>query len=162
VSSHPVELLLGRAADAHGPTDRSWGLYAGLAALAGAVGPAGAGHPDAALASLLGDGGGAIVATNHAGSPLRVLVQLPDDAAAARLVGPAGTEPATPEGGAVEVALSRTVPPSSLAARLRRPFPAGDEAGTARQAPVGRGRVRAGCVGAAGRPASLDRPRAGP
>ena len=105
VCSHPAELLLAVAADAHGSTDRSWGLYAGLATLAGAVGPAGAGHPDAGVSSLLGDGGGAIVATNHAGSPLRVCVQLPDDAAAARLVGSAGAEPATSEGGAVEVAL---------------------------------------------------------
>ena len=98
--AHPVELLLATAPDAHGPADRSWGLYAGLAALAGAVGPGGAGHPDAGVSSLRGDGGGAIVATNHAGSPLRLPVRLPDDAAAARLVRPAGAEPATPEGGA--------------------------------------------------------------
>jgi hypothetical protein len=57
------------------------------------------------VSSLLGDAGGAIVATNHAGSPLLVPVRLPDDAAAARLVGPAGAEPATSESGAIEVAL---------------------------------------------------------
>jgi hypothetical protein len=32
--AYPVELLLAAVPDAHGPTDRSWGIYAGLADVA--------------------------------------------------------------------------------------------------------------------------------
>ena len=66
VCSHPVELLLAGRPDAHGPDDRSWGLYAGLAACAGVAEPAAADHPDVTSGSLAGPAGGLVTLTNHA------------------------------------------------------------------------------------------------
>jgi hypothetical protein len=62
--AHPLELLLARTPDAHGPGDRTWGIYAGLAALAGVADPASVAHPDGrearfpALGPISGDWGG--------------------------------------------------------------------------------------------------------
>jgi beta-galactosidase len=86
--AYPVELLLARVPDAHRPDDPTWGLYAGLARLAAV--PAVVDHPDVTTGSLLGSGGGAIVATNHGPDALDVAVRLPKGAATARLVGPNG------------------------------------------------------------------------
>ena len=69
---------------AHGPADRSWGLYAGLARLAGI--PPIVDDPDVTTGSLLGPGGGAVVATNHGPEALTVGVRLPEGAIAPRLV----------------------------------------------------------------------------
>lgn len=105
VCAHPVELLLAAVPDAHGPRDRSWGLYAGLVALAGAEGPAGAGHPDASVGVLGGEGGAAAVLANHGPSHLEVAVTVPGDPRSAVEVGPAGARPIGVEGGAAHLSL---------------------------------------------------------
>ena len=89
----PVELLLAARPDAHGPLDRSWGLYAGLLAEAGIREPASVDHPDVTCATLRGPAGGLAVLTNHAAAELGVELRLPDHAAAVRRYGPSGIEP---------------------------------------------------------------------
>jgi hypothetical protein len=76
--SYPVETLLAAAADAHGPGDRTWGIYAGLAELAGAADPFAVPHPDVTAGALHGTGGGVIVLTNHAPDSVDVPVSAPD------------------------------------------------------------------------------------
>jgi hypothetical protein len=88
--AHPVELLLALAPDAHGRDDRSWGLYAGLADLAGARDEAGADHPDVVSGCLRGDRGGAVVLTNHADVAVEAPLRLPPGARSARVVDAAG------------------------------------------------------------------------
>ena len=88
--SQPLELLLARVPDAHGPGDASWGVYAGLVELAGARDEAGVDHPDVVTGQLRGAGGGLVVVTNHAASAVRCTVRLPHGAADPQLVGPAG------------------------------------------------------------------------
>ncbi len=105
VCSHPVELLLAGRPDAHGPDDRSWGLYAGLAACAGVAEPAGADHPDVTSGSLAGPAGGLVTLTSHAAARRDVGVRLPADATGARLVDARGGRPLPIEGGRVAVAL---------------------------------------------------------
>ena len=103
--SHPLELLLAGAADRHGPDDRTWGLYAGLAALAGATGPAWVDHPDVTTGTLTGPSGGLVALTNHGPRPLRVPLGLPDAARRATAIGPGGSAPLGLEGGSAEVEL---------------------------------------------------------
>jgi hypothetical protein len=91
--AHPLELLLARVADAHGPTDRTWGIYAGLAALAGIADPASVAHPDVTTGALRGPAGGLTVLTNHGPASLRVPLRLPPGTAAAAAIGPTGTAP---------------------------------------------------------------------
>ncbi len=76
----PVELLLAATPDAHGPSDRSWGLYAGLADLAGARDQATVPHPDVTTGTLLGPRGGLAAITNHGPAPLAVELRLPTGA----------------------------------------------------------------------------------
>ncbi|MGZ4132428.1 MAG: glycoside hydrolase 5 family protein [Actinomycetota bacterium] len=76
--AYPVELLLAGLPDAHGPEDRSWGLYDGLVDLAGLVRPTG--HPDAVAGVLLGETGSLTVVTNHGPTDLALTVTLPDGA----------------------------------------------------------------------------------
>ena len=105
VCSHPVELLLAGLPDAHGPGDRSWGLYAGLAACAGVAEPAAADHPDVTSGPLAGPAGGLVTLTNHAGAGLDVGVRLPADATGARLLEADGSRPLPIEGGRVALTL---------------------------------------------------------
>jgi hypothetical protein len=84
--AYPVELLLADAPDAHGPDDRTWGLYAGLADLAGARGPARTDHPDVVAGTLAGPRGGLTVLTNHAPIPVELTLQLDADQTRAFLV----------------------------------------------------------------------------
>ena len=105
VCAHPVELLLAAVPDAHGPADRSWGLYEGLVALAGATGPAGVGHPEASLGVIAGDAGRAAVVANHGPVAIDVAVAIDGDPASAVILGPEGARPAAVEGGAVLVTL---------------------------------------------------------
>ena len=105
VCAHPVELLLAGLPDAHGPADRSWGLYAGLAACAGVAEPASARHPDVTTGALLGPAGGLVTLTNHAAAGRAVTLRLPPDAATARLVSADGSAALPVEGGTAEVAL---------------------------------------------------------
>jgi hypothetical protein len=86
----PVELLLAREPDAHGPGDGSWRLYAGLADLSGARDGACASHPDLTHGELRGPGGGTLVVTNHSGAPVRAPLHLPAGACHVALVGPRG------------------------------------------------------------------------
>ena len=79
-SAFPVELLLATIPDAHGTADRAWGLYAGLADLAGARDDAGVDHPDLTTGMLRGARGGTFVVTNHSGTPVRTPLRLPPGA----------------------------------------------------------------------------------
>jgi hypothetical protein len=103
--SHPLELLLARTPDAHGPGDRTWGVYAGLAALAGIADPASVAHPDVTTGTLRGPAGGLAVVTNHGPKALRVPLRLPDEAIAATAIEPTGAAQLPRDEGAVEVAL---------------------------------------------------------
>jgi len=97
VCAHPLELLLARRPDAHGPDDRSAGVYAGLAALAGAADPARVrdpGDPEVTTGTLLGPAGGIVALTNHGADARRVLLRLPDDAIEPVVHGPGGVVPA--------------------------------------------------------------------
>jgi hypothetical protein len=102
----PAELLLARIPDAHGPSDGSWGLYGGLADLAGARGPVAVEHPDVTVGALLGPGGGLASLTNHSGAALEVDVRLPAEAHDACLVQPTGSVPAETNQETVHVALN--------------------------------------------------------
>jgi Cellulase (glycosyl hydrolase family 5) len=77
----PVELLLADTPDAHGPDDRTWGLYAGLAELAGARGPTWTDDPNVVAGTLLGPRGGLTVLTNHAPDPVDLALHLDVDPA---------------------------------------------------------------------------------
>ena len=72
VCSFPVELRSSLVPDAHGPQDRSWGLYAGLAEVAGARGAVDTGHPDITAGTLTGPVGRMVALTNHAATGLEV------------------------------------------------------------------------------------------
>ncbi len=78
--AYPAELLLAAHPDAHGPSDRSHGLYEGLLRAAG-IAPAVA-HPDVTTGTLLGPEGGLVVCTNHGPSTLTSDVHLPNGATA--------------------------------------------------------------------------------
>jgi len=104
--AHPLELLLARAAEAHGPTDRTWGVYAGLAALAGVADPASVAHPDVTTGSLRGPAGGLVTVTNHGPAPLHLPVRLPAETAMAAALGPAGEARLALAGQAVEIELA--------------------------------------------------------
>ena len=103
--SHPLELLLAADPDAHGPGDRSWGLYAGLAALAGAAGPAGVGHPEASVGVVAGAGGAAAVLANHGRARVEIPVIIAGDPRSAMEVGPAGARPVAVANGIATVTL---------------------------------------------------------
>ncbi len=106
VCSHPVELLLARAGDAHGPDDASWGLYAGLAARAEAAEPAGTADPNVTTGTLAGPAGGIAALTNHAPTGRHVSLAIPADATDATLHGPAGAAPLVIDGAAVAIDLA--------------------------------------------------------
>jgi Cellulase (glycosyl hydrolase family 5) len=99
--AYPLELLLASRPDAHGPRDRTWGVYRGLAELAG-VHPA-VMHPDIATGRLRGPGGGLLTLTNHSTVMHRIDLELPDGARNPRVVGPAGDAPLDPEGTGLEL-----------------------------------------------------------
>jgi hypothetical protein len=103
--AHPLELLLARTPDAHGPGDRTWGIYAGLAALAGIADPASVAHPDVTTGTLRGPAGGLTAVTNHGPAALRVPLGLPGEAAAATSIGPEGVAQLPRDGDAVELEL---------------------------------------------------------
>ncbi len=92
--AYPVELLLAAQPDAHGPADRTWGLYRGLADLAG-LRP----HiedPDVVTGALRGSAGGLIAITNHATGARTIDLALPEGARAPRIVGPRGVDELDP------------------------------------------------------------------
>jgi hypothetical protein len=89
--AYPIETLLAATPDAHGPGDRSWGLYAGLTQLVDAESNASCGHPDVTLGELRGPLGGVVTATNHSDRAVAATIRLPDGARDAAAVGPDGT-----------------------------------------------------------------------
>jgi hypothetical protein len=91
--AYPVELLLADVADAHGPADPSWGLYAGVVDLARAAEEARADHPDLTCGSLRGSRGGLLVVTNHAAVPVGAPLRLPAGAGGVTEVTAAGPRP---------------------------------------------------------------------
>jgi hypothetical protein len=105
VCAHPVEMLLARRPDAHGPGDRSWGLYAGLAAATGTKEPAAAAHPDVTSGVLAGPDGATLVLTNHGPRAADVTVRLPADVAGVRRFGPDRPASLPVEAGATAVTL---------------------------------------------------------
>ena len=88
----PVETLLAAVPDAHGPGDRTFGIYAGLAELAGARDPSSVDHPDVTTGTMTGPDGSLTAVTNHGPTALDVGLQLPG-AARASLVGAGRVEP---------------------------------------------------------------------
>jgi beta-galactosidase len=80
--AYPVETLLASQPDAHGPDDRSWGLYAGLAGLLGTRDAVSCDDPDVTLGELRGPQGGIVTVTNHSDRRLVTSVRLPEDRAA--------------------------------------------------------------------------------
>jgi beta-galactosidase len=95
--AYPIELLLARVPDAHGPADRSWGLYAGLARAAGI--DAVVEHSQITTGSLRGEAGGAVAVTNHGPDAVDAPVRLPDDARDIRRIGGGAGEQLDVEGG---------------------------------------------------------------
>jgi endo-1,4-beta-mannosidase len=73
--AYPIELLLAARADAHEPQDRSYGLYRGLADLAGIVQIVD--HPEVTTGHLVGAEGGVIVCTNHGRTPVEAELRVP-------------------------------------------------------------------------------------
>jgi hypothetical protein len=86
--AYPIELLLASTPDAHGPRDPSWGLYAGLARLAG-IQPVAA-HPDVTTGTLLGERGGTIAVTNHGPDAVDAELAIPEGAEAIHRMGDDG------------------------------------------------------------------------
>jgi hypothetical protein len=66
--------------------DRTWGLYAGLAELAGATDPFAVPHPDVTAGALHGPNGGLIVLTNHGPARLDVPIKAPEGAVPGSLI----------------------------------------------------------------------------
>jgi hypothetical protein len=91
--AYPLELLLADVADGHGPDDRSWGIYAGLAELAGVREEAGVEHPELTCGSLRGARGGLLVVTNHGDAPAAAPLHLPPGAGAVTEVRADGLRP---------------------------------------------------------------------
>jgi hypothetical protein len=106
----PLELLLAAAPGSHGPADRSPGLYGGLIALAGVRETAGVDHPDITTGALSGPDGGALVATNHGPSEVRVTVRLPAGATAARAYDQLGAHPLATEPAGADAAVEMSLP----------------------------------------------------
>jgi hypothetical protein len=105
VCAHPVELLLARQPDAHGPADRSWGLYAGLAAATSTAEPAAATDPDVTTGLLAGPVGALLAVTNHGPQAIHATIRLPRDIVAVRRFGTDGPAVLPFEPGATSVAL---------------------------------------------------------
>ncbi len=78
VCAYPVETLVAVAPDAHGPADRTWGLYAGVARLASTSERAACEHPDVTLGELRGPEGGVVTLTNHSDRSVETLLRLPE------------------------------------------------------------------------------------
>jgi hypothetical protein len=102
--AYPVETLLAATPDAHGRSDPSWGLYAGLARLIESAG-ASCDHPDVTLGEMRGPEGGLTTATNHSDRAVTTAIRLPGDAARAHLLGPNETSDSEVADGLVPVNL---------------------------------------------------------
>ncbi len=87
-SAIPLELQLAGVPDAHGPGDRSWGVYDGVAKLASVLQPSG--HPDVTAGALRGAAGGVAVFTNHGPTSLDLAATLADGSNVAVALEPYG------------------------------------------------------------------------
>jgi hypothetical protein len=105
VCAHPAELLMARQPSAHGPSDRSWGLYAGLANATATAEAAAARHPDVTSGLLRGPAGALLVLTNHGPAPIEATIRLPDGAAGVRRFGAEGPAALPFEPGATSLTL---------------------------------------------------------
>ncbi len=105
VCSQPVELLLAGVPDAHGPADRSWGLYAGLAGLTRLPDALRVDHAEVTSGTLRGPAGGLAAVSNHGPRELRLGLQLPGGASGPRRIGAAGPEALRQEERAVELVI---------------------------------------------------------
>jgi endo-1,4-beta-mannosidase len=85
--AYPVETLLASVSDAHGPADRTWGLYAGVADLLGDAAGAGASHPDVTIDEVRGPSGSLVTATNHSDASVTTSVRLPGATGVRRVTG---------------------------------------------------------------------------
>ncbi len=103
--AQPIELLLASVPDAHGPGDRSWGIYAGLLAVAGAADAARADHPELTTGTVRGERGGLTTVTNHGPEAIRARLRLPEGSSQAQAIGPLGASGAILDEGGVEVTL---------------------------------------------------------
>lgn len=103
--AHPIELLLAGVPDAHGPGDRSWGVYAGLVDLTHLEEPASVEHPDVTTGALTGPKGGVVALTNHGPLALSVPLRLPRSARSIVEVGADGRMRLEAEAGSAELAL---------------------------------------------------------
>lgn len=103
--AYPVETLLAATPDAHGPRDRTWGLYAGLVDLVRTSSAASCEEPDVTLGELRGPEGGVIVATNHSASTVASALHLPEEAVRAEIVGAEDVSRSDVADGAVSVEL---------------------------------------------------------
>jgi hypothetical protein len=103
VCSYPIETLMASAADAHGPGDRTWGLYAGLAELAGASDPFAVTNPEVTAGALHGAAGGVIVLTNHGPARVDVPIAAPGSGALQSVIRDGKHAPIAAEGDNIEV-----------------------------------------------------------
>lgn len=101
----PIEALLAAVPDAHGPDDRSWGIYAGLADLAEARGPVLAQHPEVTTGTLLGPEGALTAVTNHGPDPVDAALRWPGGVRRAAVAGPGGRSALSVEEDAATVTL---------------------------------------------------------
>ena len=92
--------------DAHGPGDRSWGLYAGLADLARARGPVMTGHPEVTVGTLLGPAVATTCLTNHGPTRIEAELSWSGDVSDARVVGPTEQARLELEGSSGKIALA--------------------------------------------------------
>lgn len=95
----PIELLLAGVPDAHGPADRTWGIYAGIRSLAGIDEEPRVDHPDVTTGMLLGSAGGLATVTNHGPTTVETSVRLPAGATSADLADAGGSTPLPLEDG---------------------------------------------------------------
>jgi Cellulase (glycosyl hydrolase family 5) len=86
--AYPIETLLASSPDAHVPHDRSWGLFAGVAAQIASSDVAACDEPDLTLGELRGPSGGVITITNHADRTLTADVRPPPAAKRVEHLGP--------------------------------------------------------------------------
>jgi hypothetical protein len=98
-----VELLVAGVSDAHGRNDRSWDIYAGLAALSGARGRVVADSPEVTTGTLLGPRGGITALTNHGPESLEVELQMTPGTTS--VVEASGSRPLPSSGGQAAVPL---------------------------------------------------------
>jgi beta-galactosidase len=101
--AYPVELLVAGVSDAHGRNDRSWDIYAGLAALSGARGRVVADSPEVTTGTLLGPRGGITALTNHGPESLEVELQMTPGTTS--VVEASGSRPLPSSGGQAAVPL---------------------------------------------------------